>query len=258
MGYYDDLFDDDDATIETVTDDHVYADNGLQEETEDVLYELGSTGRIEHDSATSYDDDDESEKEDEDDGWARIGNAESVQVPDDLTGSAVISARADLQRARFNGHSAYNSYMRDLWLKAIQMHPYRFDALLYRATTHQQNADDDGHEEDPIITLDPNQDLLDYADPEVVCVVDTPDESEQFLSLVDGSDNTGIPETALILRVGAKNIPVGSILEWNESMVSGTVRRWWYIQKIYNYGTANIGSLFFCVPCRTFEERFDS
>lgn len=255
MGYYDDIAGEDEG--EVISGDQVY-DDGKLIEVEQVLFELGADGRTTHDTETVYDDNDESEKVDEDLDWVRVGNAESVQIDTDRTSAAVIAGRGQLQRDRYAGHGAFNSFMRDIWLKAIIAHPQRFDALLYRAKAHQQNADDDGHEADPIVTLDPNQSLLDYDDPEVVCIVDTPDESENFLSMVDGSDNTGIPDSALILRIGAKNIPQGSILEWNEEVVSGTVRRWWYIHKIYNYGTANIGSLFFCIPCRTFEERFDS
>nr|QBM91494.1 hypothetical protein NNIBIDOC_00165 [Salmonella sp.] len=39
------------------------------------------------------------------------------------------------------------------------------------------------------------------------------------------------------------SVPVGSILEWNEEMVNGVARRWWYVHRIFSYGIiVHVGS----------------
>nr|WP_225312436.1 hypothetical protein [Salmonella sp.]QBM91343.1 hypothetical protein NNIBIDOC_00010 [Salmonella sp.] len=55
----------------------------------------------------------------------------------------------------------------------------------------------------------------------------------------------------LILRIAANNVPVGSILEWNEEMVNGEARRWWCT--VFFLATQHVGSLYYRIPAVNFD-----
>lgn len=180
---------------------------------------------------------------------------EPTEAPVAITGAMLSRpANSDL-RARFLGHKGFNDLYREAWALAIIKDPLSFDALLYRANSIDTQIDDDGFEVMQAERLDPNQETLSYGEPEIVKVLDCPDEMDSYLSMNEEDDNTGYQEDSLILRVAALDISIGSILEWNEELASGEVtRRWWYVHRKFNYGTAAVGTLFYCIPCRTFEE----
>lgn len=158
-------------------------------------------------------------------------------------------------RPRFDGHAAFNNMVREDWITAIKLNPDRFDALLFRALSPTDvTIDEDGYEATDAQRIAPNQEVLTYADPEIVSVVDCPDEMADFYAMNDTDENAGVQDDALILRVAAHDITIGSILEWLEEQASGeSIRRWWYVHRKFSYGTAAVGTLYYCVPSRTYE-----
>ena len=186
------------------------------------------------------------EVESDDDSGEPIGNY--IELPADTT----TGATTDNLRARFGGHAALNDLVREDWIKAIKLSVDAFDALLYRAVPHAPDKEDLLHTDRAADSFDPNQVLLDYLLPEIVMILDCPDEMDTFMAMYDDSDNTGAGMDALILRTTGINVPVGSVFEWKEELTEGRHRRcWWYVQRIFNYGTAKVGSLFYCVPFRS-------
>lgn len=180
---------------------------------------------------------------------------ELVEAPVAITAAMLSRPANSDMRARFLGHKGFNDLYREAWALAIIKDPLSFDALLYRANAIDAPIDNDGFEVMQAERLDPNQETLTYSEPEIVKALDCPDEMDSFLSMNEEDNNTGYQEDSLILRVAALDIPIGSILEWNEELASGdVVRRWWYVHRKFNYGTAAVGTLFYCIPCRTFEE----
>lgn len=193
--------------------------------------------------------------DEEDSSGEAVGNQLLLTLPADVT----TKPTDNNMRRRYDGHSALNDLTRSDWIKAIKLSPDAFDALLYRAYVHQPDSNDFGHTELRADTFDPNQVLLDYQHPEAVVMLDCPDEMDSFVAMYDDSDNAGAGDDALILRTTGLNVPVGSVFEWGEEMTGGRTRRcWWYVQRIFNYGTAKIGSLFYCVPFRSFEGLIDA
>ncbi|MGZ0337065.1 MULTISPECIES: phage tail protein [Citrobacter] len=180
---------------------------------------------------------------------------EPTEAPVSITAAMLSRPANSDMRARFLGHKGFNDLYREAWALAIIKDPLSFDALLYRANSIDAPIDDEGFEVMQAERLDPNQETLSYGEPEIVKVLDCPDEMDSFLSMNEEDDNTGYQEDSLILRVAAFDISIGSILEWNEELASGEMaRRWWYVHRKFNYGTAAVGTLFVCIPCRTFEE----
>ncbi|WP_254446388.1 phage tail protein [Pantoea sp. CCBC3-3-1] len=250
MGFYDDLLD---APASTDTGSTLADDSSTPAEPSETT---GKAPVSESDSpgdeaepvteATSESDSNEGES---DENTGSTDNAGTV--PDAITSRP---ASADL-RTRFTGNKAFNDMVREDWIKAIQLNADAFDALLFRAQSPSEVViNDDGFEATEAERIDPNQETLTYADPELVVVVDCPDEMAEFYAMNDSDENTGAGESALILRIAAHNITIGSILEWNEDLASGeSIRRWWYVHRKFNYGTASVGTLYYCVPSRSYE-----
>lgn len=217
-------------------------DSAPRQPDEELPYQLDSAGEP------------EPELSDENDGdeGDLIGNpvAPGGFVPADTADRPIDPG----MRSRYAGHSEYNDMVRDDWIMAVQLDPDAFDALVYRARIHQPDSNEAVFTPKVTDVYDPNQALLDYDKPEQVVVLDCPDEMETFMAMFDNSDNASGGMDALILRTTGLHIPVGSVFEWQEELTHGRYRRcWWYVQRIFNYGTASVGSLFYCVPFRSME-----
>lgn len=159
-----------------------------------------------------------------------------------------------VRKARFSGHEALNSVVRADWMKAIELSPDAFEAFLYRPVEPSgDSSDGDAYQEEVALELDVNQDTLTYADPELVKVVDCPDEQESFFLMEDNEGNAGEGVEPLLIRVASNSVPMGSVLEWDEEDANGTRTVWWYVHKSMGFGTANVGVIYICVPMRDFD-----
>lgn len=249
MGFYDDLLDP--APSDSGADPMADGNNASAPDTNATAtpadVESLSTGD-ETESVTSETNTHESDST----GEKSADNTHSAgTLPDAITSRPPSS---DL-RPRFDGHAAFNNMVREDWIAAIKLNPDRFDALLFRAMSPAEVIiDEDGYETTDAQKIAPNQETLIYADPELVAVVDCPDEMADFYAMNDTDENAGVQDDALILRVAAHDITIGSILEWLEEQASGeSIRRWWYVHRKFSYGTAAVGTLYYCVPSRTYE-----
>lgn len=158
------------------------------------------------------------------------------------------------RKPRFKGHEPYNAMLRKDWIRAIEMDPDNFDAHLYRPIEVKAGQEQGNYEQSSVIELDTHQDLLTYSEPELVAVLDCPDEQESFFMMADGEDSLGESIEPLVLKMAAHDIPIGSVLEWDEEAASGIRTVWWYVHKAMGYGTSNIGALYICVPMRDFNK----
>ncbi|MCG6387512.1 hypothetical protein K6U51_12440 [Vibrio fluvialis] len=158
-------------------------------------------------------------------------------------------------KPRFQGHEAFNAVVRADWVTAIKLSPDSYDAYLYCPVKSAPVEAGGNYEEQHVMELDINQDAIEYADRVLVRVLDCPDEAESLLVHDSGGSNLGESDGMLLLRIASEtDIPVGSALEWLEEINEGELRTvYWYVQDILGFGTANVGSLYACVPMRNFQ-----
>lgn len=179
-------------------------------------------------------------------------------------------------RARYSGHALFNDLVRRDWQRAIAADYMAFDALLFvPSNASEAETDPDAGDDDaPAFTeINANQKTLEYSDPVKVAVLDCPDERPEFAAMDSDGDGDGGVDDVLILRIAPPLevidatseeegdhpiarafVPVGSILEWNEALSDGSETRcYWYVHRIYTYGAASVGSLYYCIPARNFD-----
>ena len=158
-------------------------------------------------------------------------------------------------KKRFNGHSPLNDVIRKDWQLAIELSPDNFQALLYKPKLKEwYNEEQSTYQEDLVTEIDSNQDELEYQTPFAVYVVDCPDENPFFMTMNGGDAQLGDYATPLLLRIATDSVPIGSILEWEEEIATNEHRRcWWYVHSQQGMGTANVGTLYVCIPARNFD-----
>lgn len=156
-------------------------------------------------------------------------------------------------RSRFKGHAPLNDQMREDWMKLIELHQDSFQALLFRPANGTYGVVDEETDLESFTEINNNQRDLTYEEPEIVWVLDSPDGRDSFRVIDSDGEQDGITDDVMVLRVASRNVTVGSILEWNEELSHGVARRWWYVHRIFGYGTQHVGSLYYCIPARNFD-----
>ncbi|WP_318491927.1 hypothetical protein [Photobacterium leiognathi] len=160
----------------------------------------------------------------------------------------------ELKRRRYEGHQPFNDLVREDWMNAIKLDPDAFDALLYLPVMEQLTPEQESnYESDSVTEIDSNQDTLSYGDPILVSVLDCPDENETFSMMAQGDEGLGESELPLALRVAYPDVPQGAVLEWVEETSEGDRRVWWYVHSSVGFGSAAVGALSICIPCRDFD-----
>ncbi len=157
------------------------------------------------------------------------------------------------RKTRYSGHEAMNSVIRADWMKAIELSPDAFEASLFRPSKPIESTDTDEHyQEETVLEIDINRDSLTYDEAELVKIIDCPDEQESFFMTEANDEGLGENADPLLLRVASSNVPIGSVLEWDEETATGIRTVWWYVHKAMGLGTANVGVIYICIPMRDF------
>lgn len=159
-------------------------------------------------------------------------------------------------KPRYQGDSEFSQMVAEDWFETIKADPRSYQALLYRPSNGTYGVVDPetGIESDAFTEMDNNQRELTYDDPVIVVLRDSNDSREAFAALDDDSNQDGLVDDYLIVSIADKHVPKGSILEWNEETLDGGERRvWWYVNQLYSYGTQHVGTLYYCIPARTFD-----
>ena len=156
-------------------------------------------------------------------------------------------------------HSAFNSVIKKDWIAAIYLSPDNFDGLLYLPENPTSKDESGNYEDESVIELDTHQDMFKFQEPISVKCLECPDESEFFYAMNDAGDALGESDEPLLLRIGYEKIAVGSVIEFNEKLMTDSdveedrIRTvWWYVKKNMAYGTQIVGTVSVCVPMRDF------
>lgn len=177
---------------------------------------------------------------------------DAASLPPELAGRAQDTSL----KPRFKGHAPLNMTVRKDWIRVIELDADNFDALLFRPDPEDVGeVDEDTGLEGPSFTeINNNQRDLRYLDPVMVKVLDCPDERDSFHAVDVDGEQDGLSEEIQLLRIAAEGVSVGSILTWNEEMASGKLaQRWWYVHRIFSFGTQHVGSLYYCIPARNLD-----
>ena len=157
-------------------------------------------------------------------------------------------------KPRFNQHSVVNDVIKNDWIRAIELDPENYDALLYLPKEVEVDDSEDIYEEAIHLELDENQKSLDYELPVVVKMVDNSEPQQQYDVEQDGVDGLGDSGQMMMVKVGLDSVPIGAILEWMEVLGDNTERRvWWYVHSAKTIGTTTAGKHYFLIPCRDFD-----
>lgn len=159
-------------------------------------------------------------------------------------------------RQRNEKHKPFNDVQKAFWRKYVERNPASFDALLYRVVpVDDEPPAPEGYEQPEFESVDIRQTEPIYLDPLPVVVLDSPIENEAFTNMDSGGENAVDDGSIMVLQIAADgDVPNGSVLEWVEATADGKGRRvWWYIHRSMNLGTTTVGTLYYCIPCRTFE-----
>ena len=157
-------------------------------------------------------------------------------------------------KPRFSQHDIVNSVMRKDWIYSIEIDPDSFEALLYIPTEIEAKPEDDLYEKSVALTLDENQKSHGYAMPITVPMIEKPEPQDGFITEQSGEDGSGDNGDTLTVRVGYDPVPVGSVLEWLETLHDNTHRRvWWYVHSSKSAGTTKAGVMHYLIPCRDYD-----
>lgn len=177
---------------------------------------------------------------------------ETANLPQSLAGRTQDTSL----KPRFKGHAQLNITVHKDWIRVIELDPDNFDALLFRPAPEDVGEVDEatGLEGPSFTEINNNQRDLSYQEPVMVKVLDCPDDRDSFQAVDADGEQDGLSEEIQILRIAAEGVSIGSILTWNEEMASGKLaRRWWYVHRIFSFGTQHVGSLYYCIPARNLD-----
>lgn len=161
--------------------------------------------------------------------------------------------RPALGRARNSGHKPLNDQIRRDWVKYVTAAPDSFDAILILPERGEREEEDDGA---LFGRVDRHQQVITYNTVELVRVLVAPLDDPAYIGMWDGGESIGMGESGILnLLISYGVAPVGSILEWEEELASGDLRRvWWYIHSTQVVGTAAVGAVHVCIPCGDLEQ----
>ena len=161
--------------------------------------------------------------------------------------------RPALGRARNSGHKPLNDQTRGDWMKFVSAHPDAFDAILITPEREDANDADDGA---LFGTVGRHNQVITYNHVELVKAMVATLDDPAFIGMWDGGESLGVGDSGVLnVLLSCGVAPVGSILEWEEELGSGELRRvWWYVHSTQVVGTAAVGALHVCIPCGDLEQ----